>query len=162
MSFGENCPRFHSYITRNTHIYWLEKSSWALIEKNYNKILEVDIDFTPLSSIGKSDNFILADYNIDQDNVQTIEIYRYDNKDPKPINKDKYLLIADIFEYYGEKTIETIVTKASTELNQNLVDNLNTHIILKKIKPGYDHHLDISECPSKVRMKFVNYGFGCK
>ncbi|MBD3339825.1 MAG: hypothetical protein GF353_11995 [Candidatus Lokiarchaeota archaeon] len=151
MDFISSCLRFHYYISQNRSVFWLEKDQWNLISKNFGTPIEINIENTPLVSITKNQNFIASLYKNDKYN-QEIEIYRYDFKDSKPVNKDTYTVIDNFIESFGFDYIEFIVEQSSTSLNRNLVTNLNNHIYLVKNKPGKDHWLNIEECPEKINV----------
>ena len=104
-------------------------------------------------------DFLYSQLVFPKDRLPEIEIFRYDEKDPKPVNKDTYSLHYDLFQTFGENKIQSIVENSSTSYDNNLINSINNNILLVKNKPGDDHWLNINESPKNVQViinKLIN------
>jgi len=141
-------PRFIFYLEKveGRKVLTMPKRDWDKIPTHYGDPVKIDIMQIPMSAVKSNATIIAVTATRFTDKPSMVDIYREDKRDPKPINKDTYIVLENIVNH---SDYHKIVIAASTNDNQNLRNYLNKNVFLIKKDQTEDHWL--SELPLNVK-----------
>lgn len=122
----------------NTSVQPMLRTDWHQVIANRGIPVKFDVRSTPLAGVAGPGNVLAAVAERDGQDLQ-LSIYRYDVKDaPNPVNQDRYRVVTDLRSLHQ---LQTMITAASTEHNQNFESFCDRYVFLLKQPPGPSHHL---------------------
>jgi hypothetical protein len=142
-----NAPRIQAFLkkTQGRSVIVMARDDWDALQVGSTNSVRIDIHKTPLARVAE-DSCVLAvvAQKYGPSNAR-VSIYRYDEKDTKPINVDNYSVWLDLA---GHPRIQEMVCAASTRLDDNLrqFSKENAFLVLENKKD--DHWL--SDLPPSV------------
>jgi hypothetical protein len=152
MAFTPNAPRFHTLWqhTERKRIFAFRKEDWYslnIADNASEKLVKLDlaqIQSLPFGDV-LSDSDVIGSTAFAGHTKITLQIYRNDPKDEKPINVDKYTVWIGLPTYLN---ILEMIEVGSTDNDDNFSHYANDHVFLVKEEPGDDHWL--KELPREV------------
>ena len=141
-------PRFIFYLkkVKGRKVLIMPKRDWDNIPTHYGEPVRINIRETPMSAVKSNATIIAVTATRFTDKPSMVDIYREDQRDSKPINKDTYIVLENIVD---RSDYHEIVIAASTNDNQNLRNYLDENVFLIKKDQTEDHWL--SELPLNVK-----------
>ncbi len=117
----------------------MSRSDWSGLSIRMGQPVHIDVNKTPMAEVADQVPFVRALAEQRSDATAEIAIIRYDEKDaPTPYNQDKCTVWLDVFSHWSANDM---ISAASTELNQNLVDFVAHNVFIVKQDPSPDHWL---------------------
>lgn len=126
-------------------IHSMPIENWNSIQSDYGVPIKINVEDTPMSNITRDATVIAAVATRHIDKPAEIDIYREDEKDELPINKDTYIVLENI---PARADYHKIIEEVSTCDNNSLRDYLNRSVFLVKKDNTEDHWLP--DLPSQV------------
>lgn len=158
-----NIPqRFTEYVGSK---YGTGNAFWVENENFYNQtqlstgLVVIESSSLPISGV-VADSPVLIGSSIMSDcstGIHTIDVYRYDHRDAKPINVDRYNLITNAHQ---EPNYSSLVYAMTTGNANDVEDFFSCNSILYKIEHKEGHWLNIDEVPLSIRPRVeekINY-----
>ena len=113
----------------------MERADWYALVGQLGRLVEIDVTLTPMAMTA---NVLAAVAEPHGPGLSRVEIYRYDPKDPMPVNVDRYIVVEDATARWN---LGAVVRVSSTEDNANLRAYLQHRVFLIKEESGQDHWL---------------------
>ena len=136
-----DAPRFKFYWERieRPSILTMRRADWDTVIGMPVQPITFDVSSTPLYGITHTSSVVASVAHQYGPANANIEIYRYDDKDaPYVINQDQYEAWTDLSSH---PKLTEMITKASTEYNDNFKTYVEQNVFLVKKEPGPDHWL---------------------
>ena len=136
-----DAPRFRAYWehVEGRSVLTMSRSDWSGLSVQMDQPVQIDVDKTPMAEVANQAPVVRALAEQRSDATAEIAIIRYDEKDaPTPYNQDKYTVWLDVLSH---RSVNDLISAASTELNQNFVDFAAQNVFIIKQDPGPDHWL---------------------
>jgi hypothetical protein len=133
-----DAPRFKFYWERveGTSVLTMRRVDWDTVIGLPVHPVIFDVSSTPLSHTSSVVASVAHQYGPANANIK---IYRYDEKDaPYVINQDQYHVWTDLSSH---PRLPEMITKASTEYNDNFKTYVEQNVFLVKKEAGQDHWL---------------------
>jgi hypothetical protein len=134
-------PRFQAYFERleGKSVLSMPAARWKELDLSVGQPVIVDLTVTPLAGVVHQGQVVAAIAERSSQVSGEIRIYRFDEKDyPTPINEDVYVVWEQVTSH---QSFGSIVSEASTQLNDNLKRYVSENVFLVKQQPGPDHWL---------------------
>jgi len=147
METKAKAPRIHAFMkrTQGRSVIAMPRDNWNALGVKSTNHVQIDIQETPLARVAEDSCVLAAVAQKYGPSDGRVSVYRYDEKDPKPINVDHYSLWLDLV---GHPRIQEMVQAASTSLDDNLRRFSKENVFLVLEHPGDDHWL--RDLPSSV------------
>jgi hypothetical protein len=146
-------PRIHAFIkkTQGRSVIVMPRDDWDALEVKSMNLVQINIQKTPLSRVAEDSCVLAVIARKYGPSDAGVSIYRYHEKDPKPVNVDHYHVWLDLV---GHPRIQEMVQAASTSLDENLCRFSEENVFLVLEHPGDDHWL--ASLPSSVINVCIN------
>ena len=126
----------------------MRRSEWAKVRPTAPGPVLLDIRKTPMSRVAENAGVIALTAQQASSGDFQLDLYRRDPKDPSPYNVDTFSLWENL---PGRPDFNEIVSAASTDCDQNMLDFLEENVLIVPRAPGAYHWLDEEELPTLVR-----------
>ncbi len=101
--------------------------------------VQLDVQQTPMARVASDASVVQTLGQQYSDATAEIVIIRYDERDrPTPYNKDEYTVWTDVLKH---PSVQSMISRASTELNENFQQFAAENVFIVKQDPGPDHWL---------------------
>jgi hypothetical protein len=142
-------PRLEAYYrhVEGRSVFSMPRTVWDAFEASSTNVAVIDVTRTPVGSVAEESSVVAAIAQRFSPDEGRISIYRYDPKDPEPINVDHHRVHLNLG---SSLRLGEMITAASTSYNENMKNYLQQHVHLVKEDHGPDHWLP--ELPSSVRI----------
>src|SRR5438876_5790206 len=136
-----DAPRFRAYWEHlwGRSVLTMARSDWSALCGTLGKPVQISVDQAPMAGIAH--RAAVVQTLAEQSSAATgqVTIVRFDEKDsPTPYNLDKYTVWTDVLAH---PSLQSIISGASTELNENFRRFAGETVFLIKQDPGPDHWL---------------------
>jgi len=147
METRAKAPRIQAFIkkTQGRSVIVMPRDDWDTLEAKGTNLVQIDIRETPMARVAEDSCVLAAVAQKYGPSDGRVSVYRYHEKDPKPINVDHYSVWLDLV---GHPQIQEMVQAASTSLDDNLRRFSKENVFLVLEHPGDDHWL--GHLPSSV------------
>jgi len=129
-----NAPRFSAYIAspKRQDMLVVPRESWEAMGDT-GSVGIVDVSHTPLAGLAWDSCFVAAEAVRHSADSGHVDLVRIDEKDPKPYNRDRYLVMENLDKHpQFPDWVKASDTKASPELAQYM----SNHVFLQKQDPN--------------------------
>ncbi len=136
-----DAPRFRAYWEHlwGRSVLTMARSDWSALSEALGAPVEISVDQTPMAGIAHRAAIVQTLAEQTSQATGQVTIVRYDEKDaPTPYNLDKYTVWTDVLAH---PSLESIISGASTELNDNFRRFAAETVFLIKEDNGPDHWL---------------------
>jgi hypothetical protein len=153
METRAKAPRIHAFIkkTHGRSVIAMPRDDWEALQVKSTNLVQIDIQETPLARVAEDSCVLAAVAQKYGPSDGRVSVYRYDEKDPKPVNVDHYSVWLDLV---GHPRIQEMVQAASTSLDDNLCRFSKENVFLVLEHLGDDHWL--ADLPSSVISICIN------
>jgi hypothetical protein len=147
MVLKAKAPRIQAFLkkTQGRSVIVMPREDWDALQVGSTNLVRIDIQKTPLARVAEDSCVLAVVAHRHGPSNARVSIYRYDERDTKPINVDHYSVWLDLA---GHPKIKEMVCAASTCLDDNLRQFSKENAFLVLEKKGDDHRL--SDLPSSV------------
>lgn len=137
---GPQAPRIKAYLERSLGVssFVVPRRDWDSLQINSPQVVAIDVEATPMRGLARDASLIGAVAAQGSTGGGRVSIYRYDPKDPLPVNVDHYTVLTNLGTH---PQLDSFIIAASTSHNANLDTYLNEHVVFVKDRPGADHWL---------------------
>lgn len=126
----------------------MRRSEWAKARPTSSGPVLLDIRSTPMSKVALDATVIALTAQQSSPGDFDLRLYREDPADPSPYNVDAFSLWENIA---GRPDFRALVSAASTDVDDNMVQFLGENVLIVPRAPGPAHWLDEAELPAIVR-----------
>ena len=121
----------------NASALTMSKKDWLSAVSVPDEYVELDVSGTPMSAVEKEATLLAAVATRHSSGTGQVEIYRDDPRDaPNNVNADLFTVWENIQQH---PKFEQIVSDASTEINQNLLQYLDENVLLVPQRKSASH-----------------------
>ena len=140
-------PRIRAFLkkTEGRSVIIMPRHDWDALRVGSTSLVQIDIKKTPLARVAEDSCLLAVVARKYQPSSGRVSIYRYDEKDKKPVNVDHYTVLLDLV---GHPRIQEMVHAASTSLDNNLRQFSDENVFLVLEDKGNDHWIE--NVPSSV------------
>jgi len=150
---NHDAPNFRKHISQvlfhNKRALLMNRSEWEEAIKDESGEFLIDPAITPMSNVQKQCEVVGCIVENLGSDIYSLDIYRFDHHDAKPINKDKYW-IHTAFEKRPDLQ-ENV--PSSTDYNDNMKNFFEETVIIEIRPKSDDHHLEIEQLPDLLKWK---------
>jgi hypothetical protein len=136
-----DAPRFRAYWEHlwGRSVLTMARSEWSALCGSFGAPVEISVDQTPMFGIAHRAAIVQTLAEQHSQATGQVTIVRFDAKDaPTPYNLDKYTVWTDVLAH---PSLQSIISGASTELNDNFRRFAAETVFLIKQDRGPDHWL---------------------
>ena len=136
-----DAPLFRAYWGRveGRSILTMSRTDWNALEIAMDQPVQLDVQQTPMARVASESSVVLSLGQQYSDATAEIVIVRYDERDqPTPYNQDKYTVWTDVLRH---PSVQSMISRASTEANENFRQFTAESVFIVKQDPGADHWL---------------------
>lgn len=141
METRAKAPRITAFMkkTQGRSVIVMPRDKWATMGVKSTNVVQIDIQKTPIARVAEDSCVLAAIAQKYGPSDAKISVYRYDEKDPRPINVDHYDVWLDLVSH---PRIQEMVMAASTSLDDNLrrFSRENVFLVLEHLAD--DHWLE--------------------
>jgi hypothetical protein len=124
------------------------RAAWDELQLAGSTLFEIDVRRTPIARLGSDTCRCVVVARDHANAIARVSADRPDPADPKPWNVDDSL----VWDPADHPEFAFLVIRASTSLDDNLLQFLHEHVFWVKEDPREDHWLQPDELPAEVRV----------
>ncbi len=137
----ENRPKLHFILERieGTRVHTMSKDDYEKAKLSTNEETELEIRNTPVSQVTQKAGALFSIAQTVSDKYDVVSIGRpAESSDAHDVDRDKYLVWTDLLNH---PDLDDMVNKASTNLDSDLIEYIDTRTFWVLQEPDTDHHM---------------------